>query len=417
MEMLLREWQKRYARTMAKAHHALLCALFAGGGALGCARAVGIGAPREAPPAKTVETALAPAVLPLSAAPGAATAEAPANAPTTKPAEDGPLTLFAGGDVNLGREVGQRLAQDSSYAPFAGIAELWGNADLRFVNLESGLSDQNGETQSPHHRMIFTGTPAGAWALANAGITAVSTANNHIWDYGRDALFQTLDNLRAAGVAAGGCGRSAEEAYRPIRLQVKGFSVAIFALTHIWNQGPFERHEARHYVAWASVRKLRAALLATRKEVDFLLVSYHGGAEYQDAPSEPTRAFVKAVMDLGADVVLGHHPHVIQGIGWRQGRPVFYSLGNLVFGPRPEHPWTRWGMLAKIRVQRDGARSYAICPYRIPVDLPLAFPEAELRDERALFLRHVRLASTATGGMRFGEEDGQGCVEVLPPVR
>lgn len=396
---------------MTKLRIALFCALAVWLGGAGCASMTRAEPPRRQPLASVK------AVAPISRPPR------PASAPTQgapKPAsgeEPTEITLYAGGDVNLGRDVGQRLSSDSSYEPFAGIARLWADADLRFANLESGLSDQNGETQSPHHRMIFTGPPCGARALASAGIGAVSTANNHAWDYGRDALLQTLDNLRDAGVAAVGSGRDADEAYRPLRLNLKGMSIAIFAVTHIWNQGPFERHEARRHVAWASFRKLRDALEVTRKQVDVLLVSYHGGAEYQDAPSEPTRKFVAAVMGLGVDVVIGHHPHVVQGVGWQRGRPIFYSLGNLVFGPRPEHPWTRWGMLARIRARRDGQRSFALCPFRIPVDLPLAFGEDELRDERQRLLRHVRIASTAVGGLQFGAEDGSGCIDILPPAR
>jgi hypothetical protein len=325
------------------------------------------------------------------------------------------VTVFAGGDVNLGREVGQRLIANAQYAPFEGISALWASADLRFVNLESQLSEQGGETQSPRLRMVFTGPPVGGRALALAGIYGVSTANNHAWDYGRSALFETLDNLRAAGVQAVGTGHDEEEAYRPARFRLNGLSVAVFALTHIWNQGPFESHEGQNYVAWANIKKLRAALQKTRGEVDVLLVSYHGGAEYQEAPSDPTREFAKEIMDAGADAFIGHHPHVIQGVGWQAGRPIFYSLGNLVFGPRPEHPWTRWGMLARVRANTDGTRSFAICPYRIAAALPVSFALEDSSGERRGFLRHVRRASTAVGGTRFGTDDADGCVEVLPP--
>jgi poly-gamma-glutamate synthesis protein (capsule biosynthesis protein) len=331
-----------------------------------------------------------------------------------QPSAAGAVVIVAGGDVSFGREAGQRVVHSPSYSPFGAIWPFFSEADLRFVNLESQLSEQQGETQSPRHRLIFTGPPAAARTLAEAGIHVVSTANNHAWDYGRSALFETLEHLRAAGVQSAGTGADLEQAYRPAVVRVKGLSIALFALTHVWNQGPIEKHEGRDYVAWASFSKLRKALVAARAEHDVVLVSYHGGAEYQDAPSDLTRAFVKAAIDAGADAVIGHHPHVIQGIGWRSGRPVFYSLGNLVFGRRKEHPWTRYGMLAQLRIGPGALRSFAICPYRIDDFEPVALRLEASDPDRVRFLTHLRRASTAVGGIELGSSDELGCVAVAP---
>ena len=112
--------------------------------------------------------------------------------------------LAAGGDVNFGRECGQAILRDISYAPFADLNEAWTSADVRFVNLESQLSDQHGLTQSPTHRLIFTGPPGGADVLANARVSLVSTANNHAWDFGKSALFETIANLERAEIAGNG---------------------------------------------------------------------------------------------------------------------------------------------------------------------------------------------------------------------
>jgi poly-gamma-glutamate capsule biosynthesis protein CapA/YwtB (metallophosphatase superfamily) len=329
-------------------------------------------------------------------------------------AESDAVLIVAGGDVSFGREVGQRVVENPVYAPFAGILPFFRDADVRFVNLESQLSEQQGETQSPRHRLIFTGPPEAARTLARAGIHVVSTANNHAWDYGRSALFETLEHLRAAGIQSAGTGRDPEQAYRPAILRSKGLSVALFALTHVWNQGPIDKHEGRDYVAWATFAKLREALAKARAENDIVLVSYHGGAEYQDAPSPQTRGFVRAVIEAGADAVIGHHPHVIQGIGWFSGRPVFYSLGNLVFGSRGEHPWTRYGMLARMRVSAGAPPSFGICPYRIDDFVPVVLSTSPSDPERIRFLAHLRSASTAVGGVELGESDELGCVSVAP---
>src|SRR5262245_17956592 len=135
------------------------------------------------------------------------------------------LVIVAGGDVNFGRECGQEMLANPAYDPFQFVAPLWRDADLTFVNLESQLSDQKGETQSPRNRLIFTGPPGGADVLARAGIDVVSTANNHAWDYGRSALFETIDNLARAGVANVGTGKSFGDAYAPAVLNAQGYSV------------------------------------------------------------------------------------------------------------------------------------------------------------------------------------------------
>jgi poly-gamma-glutamate capsule biosynthesis protein CapA/YwtB (metallophosphatase superfamily) len=324
------------------------------------------------------------------------------------------LVLAAAGDVNLGRSCGQRLLADASYDPLRGVAPIWANADLRFVNLESALSEQHGETQSPHHGLVFTGPPVGADALARAGIGIVSTANNHAWDYSSRGLLETLRNLDRAGVAHAGTGADEADAYRPAIVHVNGLSVAFFAVTQIWNLGVFREEEARHHVAWADFSRLRKALLKARAESDFVVVSYHGGEEYTDVPLPKTRAFVAEVMSLGVDVVIGHHPHVPQGVAWYGARPVFYSLGNFVFDARPTVPWTRASFIAKLRFQRGQAVSVAACPVLIDGFEPRALTAADEPSRRA-FERHLRGVSDSVGGTSFGEPDAEGCYELSPP--
>jgi len=329
------------------------------------------------------------------------------------------LVLAAGGDVNLGRGCGQRLLSDPDYDPFRGIARVWADADLRFVNLEAGLSEQHGETQSPHHRLVFTGPPSGAEALFRARVGLVSTANNHAWDYARRGLFETLENLDRVGIAHAGTGRDEDAAYRPAIVHVNGLTVSFFAVTQVWNLGVFSEEDARHYVAWADLSRasrpsrLADALTRARAESDFVVLSYHGGEEYLDAPVPKTRDFVAEVMSLGVDVVIGHHPHVPQGVGWYGARPVFYSLGNLVFDARQDLPWTRSSFIARVRLQRGVPIQVSACPYTIDGFEPMALPAAENEPGRA-FERHLRATSASVGGTSVGERDGLGCIRLAP---
>jgi hypothetical protein len=376
-------------------------------GAFGMLGALDAAPKTPAPPAPLAPQAAKAATTPPASA-------APKVAEDPKPTKQKPLVIVAGGDVNFGRECGQAILANPAYDPFSFIAPLWRDADVTFVNLESQLSDQNGETQSPRNRLIFTGPPGGADVLARAGIDVVSTANNHAWDYGRAALFETLDNLARAGVKNTGSGKTFQEAYKPAVVDLGDTSVAVFAVTHIWNQGTFAEHEGRHYVAWARLNALWPLLRKARAEHDVVLFSYHGGAEYIDAPPGPTKRFLESVMKTGfVDAVIGHHPHVPQGVGWHKGRPIFYSLGNFVFAGHDWAPSTKLGYLARLEIGEGRALTARACPYVIEGHIPKpvgpkAERSAELRD-------YLRLISTSVGGTRLDEPDEQGCWELTPP--
>ena len=346
---------------------------------------------------------------------GAPKDSAPAESAPARDAER-PLVVVAGGDVNFGRECGQAILENPRYDPFRFVEPLWRDADVRFVNLESQLSDQKGETQSPRNRLVFTGPPGGAGVLAQSGIHVVSTANNHAWDYGRSAFLETLDHLERAGVGNAGSGRTPKDAYSPAVVRARGYSAAIFAVTHIWNQGRFDDHQGKHYVAWARPNRMRKALARAKKEHDLVLFSYHGGVEYIDAPVGPTRRFLDAVMKTGfVDAVIGHHPHVPQGVGWYGSRPVFYSLGNFVFAGHDWAPRTKVGLLARLELGKNKRLVTRACPFSLDGHTPKPIAPAdpaskELRD-------YLGLISTSTGGTRVGEPDERGCWELSPKAR
>ncbi len=356
-------------------------------------------------PTRVAELAPPPA---SSAAPPAAELAPPVALVEPEPS----IVLAAAGDVNFGRECGQAILKDVAYDPFAGLNEAWRSADARFVNLESQLSDQHGLTQSPSHRLIFTGPPGGAEVLAQARVSLVSTANNHAWDYGKDALFETIANLERAQVPFAGTGRDVEQAYRPAVLRVAGRTIALFAVTQVWNQPPFAASAGKDFVAWANVDKLKAGIVQARREHDFVLVSYHGGEEYVDAPIERTRAFAKAVMALGVDAFIGHHPHVPQGVGWADGRPIVYSLGNFVFAGHDERPWTKQSFFARITLKKGAPAELSACPFAIDGHRPRSFDRSKETWATERFRLHLIGTSTSVGGSNVAEPDELGCLRV-----
>jgi poly-gamma-glutamate synthesis protein (capsule biosynthesis protein) len=320
--------------------------------------------------------------------------------------------VVAGGDVSLGRGIGKRLLSDMEYDPFRGVATLISTPDIAFVNLESPLADRNGETERPGERNVFTGPPVGAGILARCGVDIVSVANNHAWDYGRTGFLETLDYLTMAGVAyAGGNARPGEQ-YQPTVLEAQGYKVAVFAVTDVWNPAPFEKHEGRQYVARADWSKLEDAMTRARRDNDVVLVSYHGGREYDDQPTVDTIAFARKVLRHGADAFIGHHPHVPQGVGWVKGKPALFSLGNLVFGVVRDQPGTGWAFLTKLTFEAGALSSVRLCPFHITAR---SLPELATGSERVGRAQELIAMSTRVGGTVIGEADEEGCFAVSAP--
>ncbi|WP_437530517.1 CapA family protein [Sorangium sp. So ce726] len=383
---------------------------------IGCERPANVGAGLAPPPAVAPAAPRDAAERPREAraAPAAATA-----APTAAPADA--ITLLAGGDVCLGKALGQELLRNPAYDPFASVAALFASADVRFVNLENQLSDQGGETQHARQPLVFTGPPAGADALARAGIGVVSLANNHMWDYGKGGFLETLGHLERAGVAYVGAGRTRLEAYAPAVIEHRGFRVAVLAVTGIWNQGSLWQHPAREFVAGAERDGLAAAVRAARKQpgVDAVVVSYHGGTEYLDTPLPQARALASAAIDAGADAFLGHHPHVLQGIELRRGRPIFYSLGNFLMKVKRTGPAVELAMLARLRLRRGEPPLAEICPVRSDGlgTVPLAADPRRAETEAAFAERMRRVSVFVEGEPEIGPFAADGCAPLEPAAK
>jgi poly-gamma-glutamate capsule biosynthesis protein CapA/YwtB (metallophosphatase superfamily) len=254
--------------------------------------------------------------------------------------------------VNLGRAAGQEILKGDTLYPFAATHDTIASYDLVFANLECTLSEQHGETQHPKNNLIFTGPPGGAESLRKAGIHVVSTANNHALDYGVRAHAQTIENLRRAGIAFAGTASDSAHLFDPAIITLHGIRFAFFACTDVMNIT--DRLWLR-YVAEADTGKMLPRIRAYRDSVDFIVVSYHGGVEYAERPSSRSLSFSRALVEGGADLVLGHHPHVSYGVEKIGKRYIVQSLGNFVFR-QPQHFWTQrsFAFAAEVTKSEEG---------------------------------------------------------------
>ena len=147
-----------------------------------------------------------------------------------------------------------------------------------------------------------------------------------------------------------------------------------------------------------------------------VLVSYHGGREYSDVPAQEPLDVAKAVMAAGADAMLGHHPHVPQGIGWFGDRPAIYSLGNLVFGKYRDDEWTARSFVARLTFGADRRIELAACPYIIDGGVPKLAAGSGWSGWETAFRAYLRRSSSyaSIAGTEVGSPDELGCLPVHP---
>jgi poly-gamma-glutamate synthesis protein (capsule biosynthesis protein) len=254
----------------------------------------------------------------------------------------GILWIAAGGDVMLDRGAAEILFEEGPRGIFGGTADFLARADLALVNLEGAVSSRGTKVKKSFN---FRFDPSVAAALRDAGIDGVLQANNHAFDYGEEAFLDTLTHLAAADIAALGAGLNDDEASRPFFFQKGAHQVRTFGIASF----PRERNGWDGLSAAAEAEK--AGLLHARRgggeklkkhispdagtspgtePLDIVL--FHGGIEWDTRPDTFTRDFYTGLIRHGADLVIGSHPHVVQGFEWVLGKPVFWSLGNYIFG-------------------------------------------------------------------------------------
>jgi poly-gamma-glutamate synthesis protein (capsule biosynthesis protein) len=272
-----------------------------------------------------------------------------------------PLRLAAVGDINLGRRVAaERLLAGDTLYPFREVLAVLRSADLLFGNLESPLAPDGQPLATAE--LHFTAPLLAARSLAAAGFDVVSLANNHAWDGGRAGLEESMRRLTRAGVTFVGTGFGRPMAEQPVIVRRKGWRIAVFAVTRSWNPAPdsFYRHAGAEYVAWGDPRWIVPAIrrVVAQRRADFVVVSVHGGIEYADGPVPGHRAFLESLVDAGADLVLGHHPHVLQPVLWRSGKPILPSLGNFIF--YQTLPWTDLSAIVQVDVAPSPDRTIRV---------------------------------------------------------
>lgn len=280
------------------------------------------------------------------------------------------FTLAAVGDVMLSRKVAKTSHSHGDFCySFLKVAPILRRATLAFANLESPLSDQGQQLN------MFRADPGFLVGLHYAGIDLVSLANNHIMDYGTVAFLDTMERLTAQRVYYVGAGSDLTKARQGRLFNLGGVKVGFLAYTQVGPGFTYTR-VPQHWAATdelpgvvpARVDYLREDIVRLKQSADLIIVSFHWGQEYVHLPTAEQQLLGRTALAAGADLVLGHHPHVIQGLAFGEEGIIAYSLGNFIFDQQPEA--TRQGLILEAAGDRQGIRQLRCTPIIIKDEQP-----------------------------------------------
>ncbi|MGQ3478910.1 CapA family protein [Paenibacillus sp. TY11] len=285
------------------------------------------------------------------------------------------VTLHFVGDVQFSGKVEQRLEQNGFDFPYQYLGNLFHKDDLTIANLETPVTT-NG-VGALNKTYVYKSSPKALTALAGAGIDAVNLANNHILDQGTGGLLDTLKYLNEKAIAHVGAGRNAKEAYAPHYFERKGIKIALLGATRVmpeanWNAGAKQPGVAGAYDSTAIVKSIREA----RMQADLVIVIAHWGKERATALEPHQTELSHAFIDAGADLVIGGHPHVLQGMEQYKGKWIAYSTGNFIFS-KSTVPATWDTAIFQATCTRNGACDMKLTPYRAELGQPIPLKDAE----------------------------------------
>ncbi|MDO8594634.1 MAG: CapA family protein [bacterium] len=275
------------------------------------------------------------------------------------------------GDIMLSRNIGQTMARKKDYTFFfASTSEITRSADIAFANLENPVSERGVKSGSIYS---FRADPRVVEGLKFAGFNVVSIANNHIWDYGRQAFKDTLSNLSENGIVAVGGGEDYGAAHTPKIITVGKTRIAFLAYTNLI-AASLGLASSTPAVSRYTDEILKTDIAKAKELSDFVVVSFHWGDEYKTTHNAEQERVGKLVIDSGANLVIGHHPHVVQEVEEYNGGYIAYSLGNFIFDQNFSKD-TRKGLALLVRVKDNKITSVAKKEVRFGDDYRPYFPE------------------------------------------
>ena len=289
------------------------------------------------------------------------------------------IVIIFGGDCTFANHFEKFVKDDFGY-PFKNLNELR-EADISMVNLENPVSDKGKIIEKEFN---FRMQPKYLQVLIDGGIDIVTQANNHVFDYGEEALFDSMRLLESVGSKYVGIGKYITEARTPVIFKIKNKKIAFLGYfgSGAWypatKSSPGTAPRLKNYIK-EDISKLKDS-------VDFIIVNYHWGEEREEYPNEYQKDLAHFTINSGANLVIGHHPHVLQGIEKYNDGIIVYSLGNFIFGGNSKKDYDT--MLFKITLVDN-----KIIPQILPVRIKDWQPSLMDGQEREDIIKKVKKLS------------------------
>lgn len=302
----------------------------------------------------------------------------------------GRATVSIVGDIMLDRGV-EEIMEERGYAhPYEKVSRIFLEDDMTLGNLECPIT----ETENPalkRRDIVFRAKKKNAIELKVAGFDVLNLANNHSMDQRSKGLKDTIDMLNYQGISTVGAGENREEAREHVVTKIKGVKIGILGYSAFPPEG-FVFSEKDYDVARIDAKSLKDEVSTAKKDCDFLIATIHWGNEYDNYPSEMQRDLARMMVDSGADAIVGHHPHVLQGVEKYMGKYIFYSLGNFVFD-RQIPKGTDISVILQLNISKNGCEDIDL----IPVKIENAQPRPAYGAERDYIFKRIILYSNGMG--------------------
>ncbi len=272
------------------------------------------------------------------------------------------VTMFIVGDILLDRGVGERIDTNGPDYPHLNVKNILPKADIVFGNLECPITSTGiPALKRPYY--LFKAHPDNADALSKSGFNVLNLANNHSMDYGSEGIMNTIEFLEKSGIKTVGAGKDKHSAHKPLYTEVSGTTIGFLSLSAFPTEG-YVYSDKKPDVAQLDIEALAGEVKSAKVNCDVLIVSFHWGTEFENYPTQKQKQAAYISVENGADIVIGHHPHVLQGMEYYMGKPIFYSLGNFVFDNQ-QPIGTDETIILKVSINNKSIKKLEIAPIRI----------------------------------------------------
>ena len=240
------------------------------------------------------------------------------------------ITISCVGDISFNGRYDTLLATRGTEFPFQEVRNIFSQSDLVIGNLESPLVEDSVLPAFPL-KTPLRGHPGYAEGLKWAGFDIMNLSNNHILDYGEEGVNSTQRILGKHGIRYFGYGRNIEAA-RKLKIETVNYvKVGFLGYTDVVIDSPFYADKGNKGIAKFDIKAAETDVIESKKLVDILIINIHWGIEYFHLPNPQQMTQARRLIDSGADIIIGHHPHLLQGIEIYKNGVIAYSLGNFIF--------------------------------------------------------------------------------------